>query len=108
MTEFLVNQSELTEHLKIIRKISWNLHIQTGFDQEDLFSEGCLQYLLKRKKLSEKSEVKFTTFLWLAIHRLLLNYVRDNSKVVLEIPEAEFLPSYKKHRITDKFECCAY
>ena len=108
MTNFLVNQNQLTEHLQIIRKVSWNLHLQTGYDQEDLFSEGCLQYLLKRKKFDEKREIKFTTFIWTTIHRLLLNYIRDNSKVVLEVQEAEYLPSYKKHQIVDKFECCAY
>jgi len=107
MSNFLVNQNDLTEHLKIIRKISWNLHLQTGHDQEDLFSEGCLQYLLKWKKFDEKRGIKFSTFLWSAIYRTLLNYIRDCSKIVLEVQEKEIIPS-KKNSLKDAFACKSF
>lgn len=99
----LTSEENITAHLKMIRQIAWKLHYQTNFDQEDLFSEGCLLYLLKKDKFIKRLGNKFTTFIYKAVYNGLLDYIRNNSKVVLSLPEDEVVPLYTKHIVRDKF-----
>lgn len=104
MHNFLVDDGPvLTEHLKLIHQISWDLHLQTKHDLEDLFSEGCLQYLLKRRRFDDSKGTKFSSFIWIAIRNSLLDYIRISAKTVLIIQDKEVVPT-KKYLILDVFQ----
>lgn len=113
---FVDQEPALTDHLRIIYKIAWGLHKSTGHDLEDLFSEGCLQYLVKQREFDRAREVRFTSFIWTSVRNMLLNYIRDNDKLVLvEFPDylyyLEEFPvgaQYQKHRLKDVFEHKAF
>ena len=99
MSKYFVDESVLTEHLKVLRKMSWQLHTQSGHDVEDLFSEACLQYLLLRPRFKPGNGVKFTTFIWKAVRNALIDYLRKQSKTVLFI-EGE-IPAREKLRVAN-------
>lgn len=100
------NESLLTEHLKIIRRMTWQLSTQTGYDMEDLFSEACLQYLLLRVQFDPGKGIKFSTFIWKAVRNMLLNYIAKESKTVLII-EDDDPPDRIKRPLQERFisEC---
>jgi DNA-directed RNA polymerase specialized sigma subunit len=79
--------AKLTEHLKVLNSLARSLHKQTGWDFHDLFSEGCYQYLLARRRFNPEKGVKFTTFIWNTVRNSLLNYIRMSSKVVTVIED---------------------
>jgi len=105
MSNFLVNDGPtLAEHLLLVHKVAWEVYLKTGYDPDDLYSEGCLQYLVKRPYFNPGEGAKFTTFIWTAVQRSLQHYVRDRSKTVLHIDENDCVPLYKKHTIKDVFQ----
>ena len=81
MDKFLVNNSDLNEHLQLIHEIAWKMHAKSGHDPEDLFSEGCLQYLLKKEKFIDSKGTKATTFIWKVVWNALINYIKMQTKV---------------------------
>lgn len=101
-----VDDSVLTEHLKVLRKMCWQLHTQSGHDVEDLFSEACLQYLLLRPRFNPDNGVKFTTFIWNAVRNALIDYLRKQSKVVLFFEDG--IPERTKVPVIDRFVDDAY
>ena len=98
--------SDLTEHLRILRQMSWKLHTLSGHDVEDLFSEACLQYLLLRTKYDPGKEAKFTTFIWRVVWHALVDYLRDETKVILSLDQEP--PSRNKPVIRETFMLDAY
>ena len=108
MSNFLVNDGPLLdEHLLLVHKVAWQVYLQTGYDPDDLYGEGCLQYLVKRPYFNPGESAKFTTFIWIAVQRSLLNYARDRAKELLKIEDAEYVPN-KKHRIVERFAMNAF
>ena len=109
MNNFLdEDKAVLNEHLKLVHKIAWQLHEQTGYDLDDLFSEGCLQYLLKKESYKPSKNTKLTTYLWVALRNKLLDYIRDSSKVVLVMEEELMDLFHPKPPVRDVFEHHAF
>jgi len=110
------DEAILAEHLQLIHKIAWNMHHLYGCDTDDLFSEGCLQYLLKRDKFNSKSKVKLTTFVWGIVWNALIDYIKLQSKLAFpnpvnaldDLPEYTFLHFHKQQQILDRFTLNAY
>lgn len=117
MNEILVNDGPiLNDHLKIIRSVSWILHKSSGYDLEDLFSEGCLQYLLKRNKFCSTNNTKATTFIWCVVKNSLLDYLKAQPSFISAV-SSEFMESLARdflgtscdnHRVREKFLENAY
>jgi len=117
MTEILVNDGTiLNDHLKIIHQVAWMLHSTSGYDLEDLFSEGCLQYLLRRGKFNPEFDTKATTFIYNAVKNALINYMEKlphfiftDSEVLLHKLTQTFIgTSCDNHRVREKFLYNAY
>ena len=117
MSEILVNDgTSINDHLTIIHKIAWNLHNVSGYDTEDLYSEGCLSYLLNRDKFDSSKNVRFSTFLWTQVTNSLRDYLRKQPRVIFVEPDStiensteNFLgTNHVKHRVTEKFLYNAY
>lgn len=117
MNENLVDDGKiLNDHLKTIRQIAWRLHSTTGHDVQDLYSEGCLQYLLIRSQYDSNRGTKLTTFLWTTITQALLKYLRKYPRCIFTEIQEHLLNStenflgttHKKHRVTENFLCQMY
>ena len=119
MSKFLVDEPDLHEHLLLIHRIAWKLHILHGYDADDLFCEGCLQYLLKREKYTDSIGIKITTFLWNVIWNELLNYIKFQTKIpsgnstdilknMSEYPIEIHSTKRMNHFYRDKFQHTAY
>jgi len=101
------------EHLQIIRQVAWQLHLRYNLDVNDLYSEGALQYLLKKDKYVKKENAKFSTYLWLVIKNSLINYIKDQVKVQCVVPIEDIVdlseypptPAYKKYPLKETFIC---
>ena len=106
----------LNAHLKIIYDIASYMHHKYNYDLDDLFSEGCLQYLLKMEKYQAGRGAKVPTYLWVAIRRELMNYIKFQTKLNFTVPiddlvnEVEFFvgTNYKKYPMVDQFMLSAY
>ena len=111
MNKTFVNPNDLAGHLKMIRKIAWNMHLETNHDPEDLFSEGCLHYLLLQSSYDPDRGAKVTSMLWTAIRNRLRNYLRNTEKIkaketidLLEFAhEAPIGYTHRKLQINDNF-----
>ena len=75
------------DHLLLIRKIAHTSHSIYGWDEEDLFSEGCLAYCLIRTKYDPLKGFRKTTFFWKSIARHLQHYIAKNQKVICPITD---------------------
>jgi len=112
MKKFL-NEDEpvLHEHLKIIHQIAWDMSLKFNYDVEDLFSEGCLQYLLKREEYDESKGSKFTTYIWITIRNALADYIKFQTKLrftdpvdcLVNLIEMPVSTIYRKHQVTEVF-----
>ena len=117
MHEILVNDGTiLNSHLKIIHQVAWMLHSTSGYDREDLFSEGCLQYLLRRQSFSDEHGTKLTTHIWNIVKNSLLDYL-EKQPYLIHISSYEFMEELASnflgttcdsHRVREKFLCNAY
>jgi len=107
----LIHKETNDEHLKIIRQVAWKLHQRYNLDVEDLYSEGTLQYLLKKDKIIAKENVKFRTCLWIVVWNSLLDYIKMEMKVrftdsiddFLDLVEYPDPPVNKKHPLKESF-----
>ena len=112
MHEILVDDGPVfNDHLKVIRQVAWRLHSTSGHDLEDLFSEGCLQYLLHRHTFKSTKNTKTTTYIWCIVKNSLLNYLKHQPDLVLtetsdylESLARDFLGNNRENRtVRDKF-----
>jgi len=117
MHDFLVDDSTMLEqHLRLIRKVAINMHKLTGYDSEDLYSEGCLLYLLKMDRYRQEDPAKLSTFIWHVVWNGLINYIKHQTKVsYVSLPDTvldevvSFIGfRHTKHRIMEHFVCNAY
>lgn len=106
-----VSSQQLAEHLKLIHQIAWTIHTKSGYDVDDLFSEGCLQYLLKRNRYRDDSGTKYTTFIWEVVWRSLLDYLKGQPRLhhvdinddLLITTDSMIGTNYTKHQVKDIF-----
>jgi len=68
------------EHLQIVRRLAIAIHNKSGYDLEDLYSEGCLQYLNKVQKFDAKKGAALKTFLSVSLFNLMLTYTNEQKK----------------------------
>lgn len=68
------------EHLQIVRRLAVSIHKKSGYDLEDLYSEGCLQYLKKVQKFDAKKGAALKTFLSVSLFNLMLTYTNEQKK----------------------------
>ena len=69
------------EHLKIVRRLAIALHKKSGYDLEDLYSEGCLQYLIKLQKFDAARKAHINTFLTVSLWNALRTYISEQKKI---------------------------
>ena len=69
------------EHLKIVRRLAIALHKKSGYDLEDLYSEGCLQYLIKLQKFDETRNAHINTFITVTLWHGLRKYIQEQKKI---------------------------
>jgi len=107
----LIHKETNDEHLQIIRQVAFKLHQRYNLDVEDLYSEGTLQYLLKKDKIVVKENAKFNTCLWIVVWNSLLNYIKKEMQVRFVIPIEDIIdlseypptPKYKKYTLKESF-----
>ena len=107
----LIHKETNDEHLQIIRQVAVKLHKKYNLDVEDLYSEGTLQYLLKKDKIVAKENAKFNTCLWIVVWNSLLDYIRMEMRVrfvmsidtFLDMEEYPDTPRYTKHPLKESF-----
>ena len=104
MSHFLVNSNQnIQDHLRMIQKIAWNLSEHSNHEYEDLFSEGCLQYLLVSQGYDPRKGVKFETFVWTAVRNRLIDYLRKSSHFVSQVNGPEIIPIQNKQTLHEVF-----
>lgn len=117
MNENLVDDGKiLNDHLKTIRQIAWRLHSTTGHDVQDLYSEGCLCYLLNLHDFNPNKGMKLSSFMWARITSRLLDYIKRQPRCIFTEIQEHLLNStenflgttHKKHRVTENFLCQMY
>jgi hypothetical protein len=64
------------EHLEMIRAITWSLYRTTGFDQQELFSQGCLIYCEAYMDYDPKKKAKLSTYVYRRVLNELIHYIR--------------------------------
>ncbi len=63
------------DYQKMIYKMAWKFHWNTGLDWDDLFAQGNLIYCDAVNKWDPKGGAKFSAYLYRRLHQYLLNYV---------------------------------
>lgn len=69
-----------TNHLNLLRKISWSFNHTTGIDYEELYSEALLSYCVAQQKYEKKYNVPFHKYLSMVVNRALINFVTKANK----------------------------
>lgn len=69
------------EHLDMIRAIAWSFYRTTGFDQKELFAQGCLIYCEAVLSFDPERDTKLSTYAYRSIHNQLIHFIRRETKI---------------------------
>lgn len=67
-------------HLDMIRAIAWSFHRTTGFDQEELFAQGCLIYCEAYVAYNPDKDTKLSTYVYRSVHNRLIDFMKREAK----------------------------
>ena len=69
------------EHINLIRDLAWKFAQKSHLEYDELFSEASLAYCEAMEKFDSSRGAKFTTFAYMHIHNMLVNFCIKETRI---------------------------